>query len=357
MTTPRATEIVREAVLGAPEEADPAWPWHRPGVYAVAPGVFRIPLPLPDAGLHSVNAYVLDEPDGVVVVDPGQATPDGREHLARGLEMLGRHPRQVRRCLVTHVHRDHYTRAVELRREFGPSVALGRREQRSLALIADPAHSVVGAQLELLLRCGATGLARELADADDGVPRDLYEEPDTWIGDEEVQLGSRVLRAIPTPGHTRGHLVFRDELSGLLLAGDHVLPHITPSIGFEPDVPARPLGDYLRSLALVRALPDTWLLPAHGHVTRSVHRRVDELQEHHAHRLEETVAPLLERTSTAAEVASHLRWTRRRRAFEDLGPFDRMLAVLETRSHLDVLVDRGRARRVDEDGVERYAGV
>jgi glyoxylase-like metal-dependent hydrolase (beta-lactamase superfamily II) len=355
VSAPHATEVVGEAVLGAPEEADPAWPWHRPGVYAVAPGVFRIPLPLPDAGLHSVNAYVLDGPDGVVVVDPGQATPEGREHLARGLAMLGRHPRDVRRCLVTHVHRDHYTRAVELRREFGPGIALGRAERRSLALIADPAYSIVGTQLELLVRSGAADLARELADADDGVPRDLWEQPDTWLEDEAVDLGARVLDAIPTPGHTRGHLVFRDDAAGLLLAGDHVLPHITPSIGFEPDVPDRPLGDYLRSLARVRALPDTWLLPAHGHVTSSVHRRVDELQEHHATRLEETVVPLLERTCTAAEVAARLRWTRRRRAFDELGPFDRMLAVLETRSHLDVLVDRGRARRVEEDGVERYA--
>ena len=48
----------------------------------------------------------------------------------------------------------------------------------------------------------------------------------------------------------------------LLFAGDHVLPTITPSIGFESAMRANPLGAFLQSLALVRARPDARLLPA-----------------------------------------------------------------------------------------------
>ena len=70
-----------------------------------------------------------------------------------------------------------------------------------------------------------------------------------------------------TPGHTRGHLVFQDRATGLLFAGDHVLPHITPSIGFEGGAVDFPLRDYLESLRLVRAHAGRRLLPAHGPVT------------------------------------------------------------------------------------------
>lgn len=70
-----------------------------------------------------------------------------------------------------------------------------------------------------------------------------------------------------TPGHTRGHFVHRDASAGVLFAGDHVLPHITPSIGFEPIRTTSPLRHHLASLALMREMPDTPLLPAHGPAT------------------------------------------------------------------------------------------
>ena len=49
-------------------------PWDAPGVYTVAPGVHRLPLPLPDKGLHAVNVYVIEEDSGPVLVDSGHAT-------------------------------------------------------------------------------------------------------------------------------------------------------------------------------------------------------------------------------------------------------------------------------------------
>ncbi|WP_308015543.1 MBL fold metallo-hydrolase [Pseudonocardia sp. ICBG1293] len=171
-----------------------------------------------------------------------------------------------------------------------------------------------------------------------------------------VRAGDRALDALPTPGHTVGHLVFRDAAASMLFAGDHVLPHITPSIGFEPAPPVLPLGEYIRSLELVRRLPDTRLLPAHGHVTRSVHDRVDELLAHHDDRLESTlVAVLPGEPASAHEVAGRLLWTRRARPLGRLSPVNRMLAVLETAAHLDLLVARSLLRSDPTDGVRRYA--
>jgi glyoxylase-like metal-dependent hydrolase (beta-lactamase superfamily II) len=180
--------------------------------------------------------------------------------------------------------------------------------------------------------------------------------PDDWIdGRTPVTLGGRELLAVPTPGHTRGHLVFADLPGGLLFAGDHVLPHITPSIGFESAPESSPLASYLASLRLMYDLPDLRLLPAHGPVTDSVHGRVDALLDHHAERLDACAATVRAGSGTAYETARALTWTRRERHFDDLDVFNQMLATTETRAHLEVLVGQGRLRSHEVDGVVVYA--
>jgi glyoxylase-like metal-dependent hydrolase (beta-lactamase superfamily II) len=159
---------------------------------------------------------------------------------------------------------------------------------------------------------------------------------------------------VATPGHTTGHLVFHDVANALLFAGDHVLPTITPSIGFQPVLSPDPLGAFLRSLALVRARPDALLLPAHGDVAPSVHARVDQLLAHHAQRLDETAAAAAQGATTAYDVAGLLRWTRRLHALADLDTFNQMLAVFETGAHLDLLALQGRLTLTVEEGVQRY---
>jgi glyoxylase-like metal-dependent hydrolase (beta-lactamase superfamily II) len=150
--------------------------------------------------------------------------------------------------------------------------------------------------------------------------------------------------------------VFHAAEKGLLFAGDHVLPSITPSIGFEPDRPPFPLRDYLGSLERVLELPDAMLLPAHGPAGGSTHARVHALIAHHDLRLADTRAALVAGAESAPEVARILRWTSRGRDFAELGLFDRMLAVLETAAHLDVLALRGEAVRDDQgDAIAYYA--
>ncbi|HTW98125.1 MAG TPA: MBL fold metallo-hydrolase, partial [Acidimicrobiales bacterium] len=106
--------------------------WTEPGLFEVAPGVYRIPLPLPNDGLRAVNAYALVDDEGLDLVDPGWALPESRARLADALERIDRTLGHVGRFLVTHLHRDHYTQAVALRRDFGTPVGIGRGEHESL---------------------------------------------------------------------------------------------------------------------------------------------------------------------------------------------------------------------------------
>ena len=139
--------------------------------------------------------------------------------------------------------------------------------------------------------------------------------------------------------------MFADIGRHLLFAGDHVLPRITPSIGFEAAYAEQPLGDYLSSLRLMLQMPDLTLLPAHGPVAGSTHARVQELLAHHEDRLAASRARVVAGATTAFEAAQALPWTRRRGHFDDLDPFNQMMAVFETGVHLDLLAAQGQIRR------------
>jgi glyoxylase-like metal-dependent hydrolase (beta-lactamase superfamily II) len=331
--------------------------WTEPGAHPVAPGVHRIPLELPIPSLHAVNVYVIEDPGGLVVVDSGWAMPDSRKALEGALRLLGHRLEDVAQFLVTHAHWDHYSQALALRESFGTRVRIGRGEQPSLEAF-DVAKGLHPRQVDLLRRAGAPEIAEQVAAFGvNAEERDMpHTLPDAWLDDgERVELTRRGLDIFATPGHTRGHIVLRDAAAGLLFSGDHVLPHITPSIGLETEPEPKPLRSYLASLRIVRDMPDTLLLPAHGPVAPSVHTRVDQLLEHHAERLDGAARQVRDGHTTAFEVAAAMSWTRRRKKLDELDVFSQMLAVLEIDAHLDVLVDQGVLDVQETGGVRAYA--
>jgi glyoxylase-like metal-dependent hydrolase (beta-lactamase superfamily II) len=327
--------------------------WWEPGAEEVGDDVFRIPLPLPGDGLRAVNVYALRTAGEVVLVDGGWAFADSLDHLESALRGIGHGLDAVTRVLVTHVHRDHYTQAAVLRSRTGALVGLGEGEQDNLAeLHAALRQRRPTRSLEKLLRAGAAGLVPAEVTEGAELEEARWSAPDHWLGDrEQVLAGNRRLTAVATPGHTAGHVVFHDEALAAVFSGDHVLPHITPSIGFEPSPVPFPLRDYLSSLRLMLELPDARLLPAHGPVAPSVHARVDELLAHHDQRLDDALAVVAAGASTGLEAASRLLWTRRGRSFAELDLFNQRLAVTETVAHLDVLVLQQRLSVVEVDGV------
>ncbi|QDH10679.1 MBL fold metallo-hydrolase [Nocardioides dongxiaopingii] len=341
--------------------------WTAEGAWPVAPGIHRIPLPLPMDGLRAINVYVIETPDdgspgggGLTLVDGGWHIDVARDLLDRSLRSMGAGFGDIRRFLVTHAHRDHYTMARVLAGELGVDVALGREEQPALELITSGTFDE--SPFRAILRtAGALEVAEHWTSMGDGELAG-WQLPTTWIdGDQEIAVGDRTLDAVHTPGHTPGHYVFADRAAGLLFAGDHVLPTITPSIGFTVPAAALPLGDFMASLTKVRGLPDLTVLPAHGPVAPSSHARVGELLAHHEERLGDSLAAVPSSAddgavagATALDVARTLGWTRHLRSYESLDWFNRGMAVMETKAHLDLLVARGDATATDDPDGVRY---
>ena len=308
---------------------------------------------MPQDGLRAVNVYAVLGPEGVALVDAGWHVPGNLQLLEAALGVIDVRLEDVGDVYVTHVHRDHYTLGPELRRVAGARLHLGAAERPGVELIQRRKDNEPASSLRELRRAGAPGLADAVVLLVNEEPFDArdWESPDTWLDPGPLSIAGRHMKAIAVPGHTKGHLVFHDVVTGHLFTGDHVLPTISPSIGFELGEWDLPLGRYLDSLALLLDEPDATMLPAHGQPGGSVHGRVRELLAHHDQRLTHTREQILAREANGLQVAEELTWTRRDRRFGTLDPFNQMIAVCETLAHLDVLADRGVAVVTYRDGV------
>ncbi|MFS3127399.1 MBL fold metallo-hydrolase [Nocardioides sp. Bht2] len=330
--------------------------WADEGAWKVADGIYRIPLPLPMDALKAINVYVIEGDSGLTLIDGGWAIPQARELLDTSLRSIGSGFGDIKQFLVTHVHRDHYTMAAVLGGEFGAKVSLGIEERPALELLQNAAELTQSPFFAVMRTAGAAEIAEKWDAGNDGELPDLthWAMPDVWLeGDHDIAVGPRTIDAVHTPGHTPGHYVFADRAEGVMFSGDHVLPTITPSIGFTVPPADQPLSQFMASLAKVRGLPDLRILPAHGPVAPSTYARVDELLAHHEDRLDQCLASVRSRgRATSLVVARDLGWTRHEHAFDTLDVFSQGMAAMETKAHLEVLVARGQATAIDDpDGI------
>jgi glyoxylase-like metal-dependent hydrolase (beta-lactamase superfamily II) len=330
-------------VTGTAQQA--AWQANvQPPVEQERPGLWSIPVPLPNTPLRYVLVYALELPDGVAIVDAGWDTPEAWSALAAGLQVGGFALADVRAILITHIHPDHYGLAGRVREESGGWIGLHRLEAETLPARYGNAEELIRRGEAWLRRAGA---AADEASALAGSSRDMLPfvrmaEPDRLIEDGEVvPLPGWQLRAVWTPGHTPGHLCFHEERTGVLLSGDHVLPRITPNVSAHPQQLPDPLRAFLDSLAKVGELDVDEVLPAHEYRFRGLPGRVADLREHHEQRLAELLALVRQRPgSTTWQLAERLPW---RRPWAQIVGFSRRAAVGETLAHLELLVSRGLA--------------
>jgi glyoxylase-like metal-dependent hydrolase (beta-lactamase superfamily II) len=317
-------------------------PWAEPppsgAVVEIAPGLLWVRLPLPFR-LNHVNVWLLREDDGWTVIDTGCATPELFaiwEGLLAG-PMAGL---PVRRVVATHGHVDHIGLSGWLAERFDAPFICTLAEW--LWARVSHMHDVPGASgayRDYLLRHGfgpeTAGLMvasrGRFVDLSTPLPGALVEIRDG----ETMRMGGRDWRVIVTRGHAFEHASFHDAASGILIAGDHLLPRISPVIAIYEMTPrADPLGDYLASFSHFSDLPeDTLVLPSHGMPYRGVHRRIASLEEHHGRRLEATLA-LLSAPMPACELS--------RTMFPHVDSLDDVgFALGETLAHVSRLVASG----------------
>ena len=345
------------------QEQEPA----RSEVTEIAPNVLRMELPIFMPGLGHVNCYALLDDRGAAVVDPGMPGPGSWSALKDRLKQAGIGVKDVHSVIVTHSHPDHFGGANRFVKEAGAKV-IAHRAFRFGSAPADHAEVSVD------------DLAAQQEDQDRPMER-VGRLPDhstaqwrgsttPWGGDpprppllsrvkwqamrmlgrggwvptvsqpvragDVLRLAGREWFVVHTPGHTEDHICLHNREDGLFLAGDHVLPTITPHISglsmFED-----PLKEFFLSLDEAAALPDVKLaLPAHGHPFANLAARCEAIKEHHVDRLEK-----VRQISNAIGPATVQAFSQRLFRERSWGP----MAESETYAHLEHLRILGGAER------------
>jgi len=185
----------------------------------------------------------------------------------------------------------------------------------------------------------------------------IPQQPDVSLnGGETISTGIFDLKVIWTPGHAPGHVCLYDQKNRLFFSGDHVLPVITPNISLPPASDGNPLGDFLKSLALIRDLDVKTVLPAHENVFHDLRKRVDEIVHHHEVRSEEIMATLTDGAKTAFDISGYITWMPELGGvrFRDLMPGDQRAAVSETLAHLRAMTLDGKVEATTRNNVYYY---
>jgi glyoxylase-like metal-dependent hydrolase (beta-lactamase superfamily II) len=320
---------------------------------AILPGLHGVRFALPFA-LDHVNIWLVEEREGWTVIDTGLADDQTRERwreLRQGLLA----DRSIARVVATHYHPDHMGLAGWLCAETGAELWTSRTEWLTARLLAqETSEEWVAAGRRFDHRAGLDDPLIEQRAARGNLYRRRVVPPPPLF--RRVRHGDRLRfadsewRVIVGRGHAPEMLCLFNPEHNVLIAGDQVLPRISPNVSVWPSEPeADPLADFLCSLASFRELPeDCLVLPSHGLPFRGLHERIDQLIGHHHERLERALEACVTPV-TLAEVMPRL--------------FDRALdvhqlqfALSESLAHLNYLDGQGQlGRRLDADGRLRYS--
>jgi glyoxylase-like metal-dependent hydrolase (beta-lactamase superfamily II) len=325
-----------------------------PPVEEVRPGLWSIPVPLPMVALRYVLVYAFELPDGLGLVDAGWDGDEAWDALVTGLRTAGADVADVRGVVVTHVHPDHHGLAARLNETAGAWIGMHAEEAATLPVRLGEVEEILEGSRADLRRLGAPEdeVGRTAVTA--GQLRYLRRlaEPDRTIADgERIPFKGWDLRAVHTPGHTPGHLCVYDEEHRLLFSGDHVLPRISPNISAQWGQLPDPLGVFLGTFDRLRGLDVDEVLPAHEFRFAGLPARLDDLERHHAARLEELLAAVEAHPGESPwDLAPRLTWSR---PWPEITQMMRRAAVTETLAHLRRLEVLGRAR-VEPGAPERW---
>lgn len=278
--------------------------------------------------------------DGWTIVDTGVGLPDARERWAAELDVLDG---PVARIFVTHFHPDHVGAAADLHAVTGAPVHQGALDYAQCELVwGNPhwPHRIV----EWFQRHGAPGgVTHELVEQGSVYAPFIRYQPDPILMEPGERLDGWEL--IAAPGHADGQLCLLRE--GVLLAADHLLDPITPTVGLWPASRPDPLGDYLDALERTIELAPRIALPGHGEPIDDPVQRASELIAHHADRIDAAERALTAQPQSGFTLSLAL-------FGPELKPAARRFAVAETLSHLERLVYEGRAARDEDDRTVSY---
>jgi glyoxylase-like metal-dependent hydrolase (beta-lactamase superfamily II) len=346
-TFPNAGERVSQAEIEYPFAAPP----QAAQVLTVADGIYWLRMPLPFA-LDHINLWLLEDHDGWAIVDTGLNTAEIKT-LWNALLDDERFRQRITRIVITHHHPDHLGLAGWLHERTGAQITITQTEWLTAHRIYDDVDAVI--KTHMLAFYAQHGLDEQRLQSmrELGNRYRLAVSPPPTVHNvmragEALLIGGREWQVIIGLGHTPEHacLHYRDQ--NVLIAGDQILPKITPNIMLSAAEPyANPLQDYLDSFdAFAELAADTLVLPSHGYPFFGLHTRIADLRRHHHERLALLVEHLAQPHSAADLLPMLFRRT--------LDAHHLMFAMGESLAHLAHLRASGEAVEESRNGISYF---
>lgn len=294
-------EAARQALQAALSPGGGEWP-----SIELVPGLRVVPLHTPTLppATHT-NCFLVGDGSELVVIDAASPWPEEQARLEGVLLGLFAEGRRVRELLLTHHHPDHSGGTAALAARLGVPVAAHARTRE-------------------LLR-GRVEVTREVQDGE------AIELPADRPGARPRRLRAHLLE-----GHADGHLVFHEEVTNQVIAGDMVAG--TGTILIDP--PEGKMALYLRSLERLGDLGAALLYPAHGPPIGDPARLARDYVTHRLMREAKVLRAVELGAGSIPELVP--------RAYDDTPPVLWPLAARSLLAHLEKLLSEGRVTRAGE---------
>jgi glyoxylase-like metal-dependent hydrolase (beta-lactamase superfamily II) len=319
---------------------------------AVAASIRRLAIPTPFA-VGRVNVYLIED-SPLTLVDAGPNSGSSLDALQRGLADHGHAIEDIELVVLTHQHIDHLGLVSIVAARSGAEVAAIDAAVPFVERYSDEAEADDEFARSTMLR---HGIPEDVVSALQSVSRAFRawgaraEITRVLRDGEQLRLRDRTLEVGFRPGHSPSDTVFYDRERRMLLAADHLLKHISsnPLITRPRDGAherAQALVAYLDSLRLTRAMDVDLVLPGHGDPITDHRRLIDERFELHRRRSEKLWRLIAERSRTAYELAQAM--------WGNIAVTQAYLTLSEVLGHTDLLLNAGRVREVERNGVVRF---
>ena len=321
----------------------------------VAPGVQWISMPL-HFSLKWINLWLIDDDDGVAIVDCGMNNDDSKEVWEQVFEKVLK-GRTVTKVICTHLHPDHVGLAGWLCERFGCELWMSRLEYLTCRmLVGDTGRPTPDAVIDFFGRAGWDEDAlQKLRERFGSFGKVVYELPTGFrrlTEGDQLSIGSSSWRVIIGCGHSPEHACLFNEDLNVVISGDQLLPRISSNVSVHPtETEADPLNDWIESCEkLIRELPkDVLVLPSHNEPFRGAHDRLRALIDGH-HLALDLLEERLEEPRKVVDCFVTLFGRK-------VGTGDMYSATGEALAHLNYLRFRGRAAKINENGIDLYTRV
>ena len=322
----------------------------------ITPFLYSIPVTLPNSPLKSLNCYVFVGPERKLLVDTGFNRPECLESLQSGIRELGldMHKTDI---FVTHCHADHCGLVPAIATE-DSTIYMSAIDKNLMNQFVAQDDSYWDKLDNFFIGEGAPpsemAESRRLNPARRFLPSRNFDCL-TVNDNDVVKIADLEITCIHTPGHTPGHMCLYLEQEKIMLTGDHVLFDITPNITVWSSM-QNSLENYMQSLQKIKQYDVILPLAAHRASHGTLGERVDDLLYHHEQRLRDAWDIIRNNNeATAYQVAAQMKWSIRARDWDDFPLSQKRFAVGEAISHINYLVDHGRATRINRNGVNYYS--